>query len=233
MENIYINGQYLKRHPTWDVQDSLWKANHIFKIIEDNKIVCRKVADIGCGAGGVLVELSKLMHDDIKFYGYDISPQAIGLAKEHMNARISFQHEDFLSVGNTEYFDLLLIIDVLEYVPDYLNFLQQCRLKAKYKIYHIPLDLSVSSIMWNSFVESRKNHGHLYYFTMESALASLKDTNHIIIDSFYTDVGTYYYKQSPAFKTAVSNLPRWILAFFNIALASKIFGRYSIMVLTK
>jgi hypothetical protein len=31
----------------------------------------------------------------------------------------------------------------------------------------------------------------------------------------------------------VVDLPRWILAFFNIALAAKIFGRYSIMVLAK
>jgi SAM-dependent methyltransferase len=191
------------------------------------------VADIGCGAGGVLSELSHLMDKEIECYGYDISPQAIKLARKNTKAGISFQVEDLLSAGNTNYFDILLIIDVLEHAPDYMDFLKKCRSKAHYKIYHIPLDLSVSSIIRDSFIEDRRNLGHVHYFSFQSAIACLKDTEHVIIDYFFTDVGTYYTKQYPTLKRAFANLPRRISAFFNISLAAKIFGRYSIMVLTK
>ena len=34
----YINGEYLEKNPTWDVEDSPWKAEHILKIINRNKL---------------------------------------------------------------------------------------------------------------------------------------------------------------------------------------------------
>jgi SAM-dependent methyltransferase len=232
MENIYTNGEYFKRHPEWHAEDSYWKARQIYKIIERNKITGFRIADIGCGAGGVLFELSQLMDKEINYYGYDISRQAIDLATKHAKANLYFKSEDLLSANNYLSFDILLIIDVIEHIPDYIDFLKKCRTKANYKIYHIPLDLSVSSVLSDSFVESRRNLGHVHYFSLQSAIASLKDTGHVIIDYFFTDVGTYYIEQSPALKRTIANLPRRISAFFNISLAAKIFGRYSLMVLT-
>jgi len=73
----------------------------------------------------------------------------------------------------------------------------------------------------------------LHYFTRESAMAVLKDTGHEIIDYFYTDVGTYYWKKYKTVKNTIENIPRWILAVFSTTLAARIFGRYSLMVLAK
>jgi|GEM_PF-5256771 len=131
LKNVYTNGEYLKRRQTWHAEDSLWKAEHI------------------------------------------------------------------------------------------------------YKIYHIPLDLSVSSVLNDSFIKDRRNLGHVQYFSFQSAIACLQDTGHVILDYFFKDVGMYYYEQSLTLKRTIANLPRRILAFFNIALAAKIFGRYSIMILTQ
>lgn len=233
LKNVYTNGEYLQRHQTWHAEDSLWKAEHIYKIIERNSITCTKIADIGCGAGGVLYQLSHLMNKGIKYYGYDISPQAIELALKHPSTNICFKSEDLLSVNNREHFDILLIIDVMEHIPNHFDFLNKCRTKANYKIYHIPLDLSVSSVLNDSFIKDRRNLGHVQYFSFQSAIACLQDTGHVILDYFFTDVGTYYSEQSLTLKRTIANLPRRILAFFNIALAAKIFGRYSIMILTK
>lgn len=144
-----------------------------------------------------------------------------------------FKLEDLLSADNREYFDILLIIDVIEHVPDYIDFMRKCRAKADYKIYHIPLDLSVLSLLSDSFIEGRRNLGHVNYFSLRSAIACLEDTGHVILDYFLTDVGTYYVRQSPKLKRVVANLPRWIFAFFHAPLAAKIFGRYSMMALTK
>lgn len=233
MSDIYTDGEYFKRHQTWHAEDSSWKALHIYNIIKRNKITGSTIADIGCGAGGVLSELSHLMDKGIKYYGYDISQQAIDLAIEHNKENLYYRSEDLLSVNNRDHFDILLIIDVIEHIPNYVEFLKKCRSKAHYKIYHIPLDLSVSSIMTDSFIEGRRNLGHVNYFSFQSAIACLKDTEHVIIDYFLTDVGTYYTKQHHTIKRTIANLPRRISAFFDLSLAAKIFGRYSIMVLTK
>ena len=128
MNNIYTSGEYRWRHQTWHAEDSAWKARHIYNIIRHNNIIGKKVAEIGCGAGGVLSGLFFLMDKEIECYGYDISPQAIELARR--DERISFQTGDLLSADNDEYFDILLIIDVLEHIPDYMAFLQKCRRKA-------------------------------------------------------------------------------------------------------
>jgi hypothetical protein len=76
---------------------------------------------------------------------------------------------------------------VFEHVPDYIGFLEKCKPLAKYKIYHIPLDIHVSSVLRGSFVNARYSVGHLHYFSEESALATLKDTGHEIVDCFYTN----------------------------------------------
>jgi len=232
MENCYTNGQYFGCHPNWHIEDSAWKARNVHQIIKRNRISGVRIADLGCGAGGVLSELSRLMGPGIRYYGYDISPQATELARKQENVNICFKIEDLLSDNNDDYFDILLIIDVVEHIPDYMDFLKNCRTKANYKIFHIPLDLSAFSVLNNSIIEGRRNLGHVHYFSFQSAVACLKDTGHVIMDCFYTDVGSYYREQSPTLKNIIANLPRKMTSFFSVALASKIFGRYSIIILT-
>ena len=64
-------------------------------------------------------------------------------------------------------------------------------------------------------------------------MACLNDAGHVVVDCFYTDVGTYYREQSPSLKNVMANMPRKILARFSVAFAAKLLGRYSIMVLTR
>jgi SAM-dependent methyltransferase len=234
MNTIYTSGPYLESTPTWHSEDSPWKAAQISKIISQNKIQLSRIAEIGCGAGAVLEELSK--RDDFcraQFKGYDISPQAIELAKRRESTRIQFACEDLLSKNNTEHFDALLAIDVYEHVPDYMGFLTNCRMKANYKIYHIPLDLHVSSVLRNAFINNRYTLGHLHYFTADSAIATLKDTGHEVLDYFYTNAATELFWQHPSIKKAIANVPRLIYSKLNLPFAARIFGGYSLLVLAK
>src|SRR5690606_39364807 len=47
-------------------------------------------------------------------------------------------------------FDLVLCIDVFEHIEDYLGFLRILRDKGTYKLFHIPLDMTVLSVLKNS-----------------------------------------------------------------------------------
>lgn len=233
MSTIYTSGKYLEVTQTWHAEDSSWKAAQICKILERNHLQPQKIAEIGCGVGGILKELSRMNSlSDAQFKGYDISPQAIELARQTENTRTYFYCEDLLSEMNTAYFDALLAIDVYEHVPDYMGFLAKCKQKAVYKIYHIPLDLHVSSVLRNTFMGSRYAMGHLHYFTADSALATLKDTGHEIVDWFYTNPAIELFKEHPSFRKSIANVPRYLCSKLSVPFTARVFGGYSLLALT-
>lgn len=234
MSTIYTNGQYLEVTQTWHAEDSPWKASQISKILAKNSVLPQRVAEIGCGVGGVLRELSGLDgFSDTQFEGYDISPQAIQLANQTEANNIQFKCENLLSESNMAYFDVLLAIDVYEHVPDYMGFLNKCKQKATYKIYHIPLDLHVSSVLRNTFIANRYSVGHLHYFTADSALATLKDTGHEIVDWFYTNPSLELFMEHPSVRKAMANVPRYLCSKLSVALTARVFGGYSLLVLAR
>jgi SAM-dependent methyltransferase len=232
MGNIYESGQYLAENPDWGATDSPWKAREIVKLIQRGGLEPKRVVEIGCGAGLVLKLLSERF-GEAEFSGYDISPQAISIARQHAGPRLHFHQEDALSPSNTEHFDLLLAIDVFEHVPDYLGFLEKCRGKANWKAYHIPLEVNVSAVLRNTVERDRYLIGHLHYFTAAGALAALRDTGHEIVDHFYTASAIDLFWKHPTTRKAIANAPRWLLSKVDISLAARLLGGFSLMVLAK
>ena len=232
MSTIYTSGKYLEVTQTWHAEDSPWKASQILKLLVKNNVAPHRVAEIGCGVGGILRELSRTdVLLNTQFQGYDISPKAIELANRAKGANTQFHCEDLLSDSNTAYFDLLLAVDVYEDVPDYMGFLAKCQQKAMYKIYHIPLDLHVSSVLRNTFIANRYSIGHLHYFTADSALATLKDTGHQIIDWAYTNPSFELFMEHPSFRKAMANVPRYVCSKVSVPFTARVLGGYSLLVL--
>jgi SAM-dependent methyltransferase len=182
-QNMYINGEYLDKNNTWHSEDSPWKAEQIYKLLLRNNVFPRSVCEIGCGAGAILTELSKRM-PDTEFKGYELSPQAFELCKKRESERVQYFCKDLFS--ESDFYDCLLCIDVFEHVPDYFGFIKSLKSKANYNVFHIPLDISIRSILSGSMMQERKTVGHLHYFTKETAIATLKDCGYEIIDGFYT-----------------------------------------------
>jgi cyclopropane fatty-acyl-phospholipid synthase-like methyltransferase len=232
--DIYTSGEYLAENPSWHAEDSPWKAAQVYKMIERNKLHPKTIAEIGCGAGAILDELSKKMPDSqVSFSGYDISPQAIEMANKLKNPKLSFHVEDLLSDTNKDHFDLMLVIDVFEHVPDYIGFVKQCKAKAEYKMYHIPLDIHISSVVRNAFHRSRYSLGHLHYFNADSALATLRDTDQEIVDYFYTGGALGLFNKHVSLKTGLANIPRLLLSKLSVGITAHLLGGYSLMVLTR
>jgi SAM-dependent methyltransferase len=238
MTNIYTTGEYLEATGrTWHAEDSPWKAKQILKIIRKNNIHPKGIAEIGCGSGRVLEELSRQPYlIDVQFEGYDLSCQAIEICERIDSNNCKYFCLDLLAEENgtsLQYFDILLVIDVFEHVPDYMGFVKKCRTKADYKVYHIPLDIHVSSVLRNTLIRGRYSIGHLHYFTADSAIATLKDTGHEIVDYFYTSGSFGVFKQHPSIKTAIANGPRWLFSKFSLPFTARAFGGYSLLVLAK
>lgn len=185
-DNIYEDGTYLSKNPTWHQEDSGWKAKQIVKILKQNNIDPATVCEIGCGAGEILNCLANHSGSNVQYSGYEISPQAFDICKTKENTNLHFFLRDLLNEEERP-FDVVLAIDVFEHVEDYFGFLRGLRTKGEYTIFHIPLDLSVLSVLRSRpILFGRTSVGHIHYFTKETALATLSDTGYEVVDYFYT-----------------------------------------------
>jgi SAM-dependent methyltransferase len=232
MEKNYSlkNSEYFQKNPSWDIEDSPWKVTQIIKILKRNNLNPKSIAEIGCGAGEILFQLHERLSDTtIQFAGYDISPDAISLTKKRARPRLSFYCEDLLL--RDVFFDIILIIDVFEHVEDYIGFIRNTAAKATYKIYHIPLDISVNGVLRNIPGTTRDKVWHLHYFTKDTAIETLKHTGQEIVDSFYTFVAIEVHNKKLA--TKILNIARRIMYKISPDLTVKLFGGYSLLVLTK
>lgn len=220
----YLDGTYAaKSGGTWHLEDSPFKTGQVLQMLDRHReIEARSVCDIGCGAGGVLSFLAQRL-ELARLVGYEVSPQAHSLTNRFKDSRCEFVLGD--PFADDAFFDLVLVLDVVEHVEDCFSFLRQCAGKAKWKMYHIPLDTSVSMLLrgancWDSV-------GHLHLFTMETALKSVEHSGQTVIDWFLTPVSL---ERPHRLATRFTNLARRILPR---KFAARLFGGYSIMILAR
>lgn len=148
MKEMYEGTLYAENNPTWHEEDSPWKAKQVRGIIEDNKIPRNTICEVGCGTGEILLNLERSF-PEARLFGYEISPHAFERAEAKETDRTKFYFEDLAETpeADREFFDVLLVIDVIEHVEDYISFVRKLKPLARYKIFHIPLDLSAQSII--------------------------------------------------------------------------------------
>jgi hypothetical protein len=229
--NMYTNGGYLQNNPEWGAEDAGQKAQWVKNLIERNKISFSEAVEVGTGTGALLKELS-LQHPAVTLWqGYDIAPDAIEMAKKKETDKLRFFNEDFLkTMGNTE---CLLLIDVVEHIPDYYHFLQQLKNRSIYFVFHIPLDISCRTLLKPHIMyQQRQSVGHIHYFSKEMVWWMLQDTGYTIIDWFYTKPMLDILPQA-----SLKNKTKKILrnTFFPLQkdVMAKLLGGYSVMILAK
>lgn len=230
--DMYTGDVYLKNKPTWDDEDTGWKAELIVSMLKRNQVIPADIVEVGCGRGGILKEIIRLLPDVKKLRGYDISGKAIALAKERENHKLNFMQLDYAN-SNEPYTDVLLIIDVLEHIDDYYGFLNKIKNKSRYKVFHIPLDISCRNIMKpHTILLQRELVGHIHYFTKETVEWALKDTGYVILDWIYTKPAL---DVQPAgnFKSKIKKTLRKISFAINKDWSAKMWGGYSVMILAE
>lgn len=232
--NLYTSGEYFTQSPTFDKEDSPWKAKQLFDLYKKYDISeIQIISEVGCGSGEVLYNFSKhLQNDNNKYFGFDISPQAIDIANNFKKERNSDNFTYELSSIPTIESDLLLCVDVFEHIEDEFNFLRTIKTKSKYFLFNIPLDLSLQSLLREQIILSqRKRVGHINYYTKSLALETLKDTGFEIIGIEY---GKWYkHYKAKSISTKIVNIIRNILMPIFPDFCVKILGGSSLLVLAK
>jgi SAM-dependent methyltransferase len=229
-QTLYVDGEYLAKNPAWHTEESAWKARQILRMLERNRIAPKSVCDAGCGAGEVLKQLQVKLDKECVFHGYDISPQAIDLAKTRAGERLHFELGE-PGQNADEFFDLLLVMDVIEHLPDYFSFLKKLKAKGRDKVFHIPLDLSAQTVLRkDGLLKRRDMYAHLHYFTKETALRTLLDSGYEVLDYFYTPRSIEFGMTTGQM---LLKLPRRVLFRMQQDFAVRLLGGYSLLVLAR
>ena len=231
MASIYTDGTYLNQNPNWHQDDSAWKADHIQSLLTRNGIVePASICEVGCGAGEIVRILTERFPPATQFVGYDISPMAYALCQQKAGGNLSYKLGDILE--DSVSYDVVMAIDVFEHVEDYFTFLRKLRGKGKFKVFHIPLELSVRNVVQRKpLLDARRSVGHIHHFSRETAIAALEDTGYQIIDHFYTSGRTEL--PGLSWKSRVMKWPRRMVYRVAPDAAVRVLGGYSLMVLAR
>lgn len=231
MKTIYEDGTYLAKNPRWHEEDSPWKAKQVARMLKKNNLNPASICEVGCGAGEVLNCLTHNYGKEVQFFGYDISPQAFEICLKKEKENLHFFQKDLLAEEDLTC-DVVLAIDVFEHIEDYIGFLRKLRSKGTYKLFHIPLDLSVQTVLRSSpILKVRSTVGHIHYFTKETALATLQDIGYEVVDYFYT-AGTLELPNL-CWQDKLLKLPRKSFFSLHNDWAVRVLGGFSLLVLVK
>jgi cyclopropane fatty-acyl-phospholipid synthase-like methyltransferase len=229
MREMYEQQLYAEKNPTWHEEDAPWKAGHIERMLRKHDLPTDRICEVGCGTGEILLALERAF-PRASLAGFEISPHAYGRAKKKETSRTKFHLRDASEIP--EAFDVALAIDVFEHVEDYMGFIKRVRSLARYKIFHIPLDLSVQSVFRASpILGLRDAVGHVHYFFKQTALATIEDCGCRVLDFHYTPSRLELPNQ--AFTSRLMKLPRRLMFGIDQDLAVRLLGGYSLLVLAK
>lgn len=225
--NRYQDGRYLASNPSWHEEDADWKAAKIVELLRcAGAAAPRTVAEVGCGTGGILRCLREAFPETTLLSGYDIAPDAIERARRHAGERLTFFCEDI--TRTKERFDLLLCIDVFEHVEDPFTFLRAIRRLAPRVVFNIPLEMHVAGILINHQLWTRRQFGHLHYYTAALAIETLRECGYAIVARDYP---SRLLDRPRTASEWIFWLPRKIGAMIDPELSARIFGGTSLLVL--
>jgi SAM-dependent methyltransferase len=247
-EDLYTSGAYLKKNPTWHLEEAPWKAKQILQILGSNDIVPQTICEVGCGSGEILKLLQQTLPGECALWGYEISPQAFELCKDKSNEKLHFKLANIAQEKDV-HFDLILVMDVLEHVEDYFSLLRDIQQKSEYKIFQLPLDISVRSVLRGDILKYRETWGHIHYFTKELALQTLNDVGYQVLDYFYSGqpsetipIPWNAFKSNPRkllrkilgrMKRSLLNVPVKLFVALNEDLTVRILGTSRLLILAK
>jgi len=226
----YTSHDYLHNNPTWDMEDSPWKARKVMELLSYTNRAPSSICEVGCGAGGILAELRKVFPDS-ELFGYDIAPDAARFWAHHAWAKISFEVGDLFEM-NQRRFDVLLLIDVIEHLENPFSFLRRLRAYGRLFVFHFPLDLSVCNILRETpLLRARSKVGHLHLFTKHLALAMLKECHYHILDCRYTEAA--FTSPQRNWKSRLATFPRRVVYRLNKDFGVRLLGGETLMVLAR
>lgn len=235
----YETGEYWSSNPTFHLGDSLFKARNVVKALElcgigENLRVC----DLGCGAGGVLHHVYQLLSEQgiqlCEVHGYDISEKAIAQGSV-LFPELQLEIGSVRDVGDG--YDIILVLDVLEHLERYYEFLQAVQHKASLYVFHIPMDMTALRVLHQSeLLETWDKMGHIHQFCEATAIRVLNTAGFEVVHRHWTAVDLHQEAKAErpcGYKRRLVNVLRKILFPIVPSFAVALLGGKSLMIVAK
>ena len=163
----------LRRDPTsYDAQRIAMEVEH-YKIPNLLEVLPQdfsysSIVEIGCGTGEII---GTFPGPNVKRrVGFDISPLNIKAAQQRF-PDVFFSAKDFRT--STEKFDLVIMSDILEHVPDDVEFLRDAARLGRLVVVNLPLEKSLQSAFRKYGPED--SSGHLRSYDLADGLQLFED----------------------------------------------------------
>lgn len=228
INKIYLDKNYVTNNPDWHSKDSDYKKDLIINLIKKKP---KSILDFGCGSGDVTDKLAEHFNKTL-VTGYEVSPIAYKLCKKKKRKNLRFKLIKY-KIPKKKY-QYLVCLDVIEHIYDFIGLLKKIKTLAKYKIFHIPLDLNLTTQLRPSILEWGFNHlGHIHHFNYNTIKLILKHCNYNIIHEKFTNPIHCQKNIRHTFKQKVIIFLSFLVWKISKRLCTKIFYGFSILMVTK
>ena len=158
-----------------DLEAREFKVPNLLAVLPRDMARYGSIIEIGCATGEVLAAFPDVSPEDggkISKVGFDISPKNL----EAASAR--YPHITFLDSAFTEYTeqaDVVVLSDVLEHIPDDVEFLRQASQLGSVVLVNLPLEDNWTNRNRAYGVDDPS--GHLRAYSLDDALTLAKSAN--------------------------------------------------------
>lgn len=229
----------------YDIDASIRKADIIISHIPASLLASiRTIMDFGCGYGAVLHCFQEKLAPNIEVaVGVDFSSAAIDMAQQrfghdslkyHRLPKLDISENlAFLKKTIPEGVDCILLIDLLEHVPDCKALISSLAQFTRFFIVKLPIESTVvdNYALPKEYPSSTHSNGHLREFDANSVYYFIRQLG---LTPLYEALYIYHFDDSfppmPAGTTLKQKIVRWLLRGFKVVAAKllpkKIFLRW-------
>lgn len=247
--NPYESGEYIINNPTLHEEDSAWKVKKITPFLDVVFHGLNKsdisLLDVGGGVGIILREvgdmLTKKYKMQVKKYCLDLSPDILRIQKKYNPDAVGFFRED---ISNTSFpdksIDLVLMVDVLEHIPEPSRAISEIKRIAYYVIFKVPLEDNLTLKTINFFTKGKFRQektfgvlGHVNCYNANSLKKEIEKGGGKIIMFGYANVFEYllespYYQNKNTFIHRVVYFLGKTVFLISPHMAARVFNDFAI-----
>jgi len=207
-----------------------WKAGQILQMMRRHQVAHRAVCEVGVLSQPIVEKLQAKMGGECEVWGHEVPIQDLELNDCRADPVLhAFLNQ--IAGRHPSAFDAFLILDVMEHIENYHGFLRAIRPMAACKILHLPMDLTVQTVMRRNALKRRRDvFLHISYFTKDTIMRALKDTGYEVVDSFYTPWRIQFCRELTG---KLMKLPRKMLFALSPDTAVRFLGGYGLLILAR